>query len=138
MSKRIRTYFDTGVVLRACSARYPASIDATLELITDPQREIVVSLLLALELYPAAIEAKRSAEVAALESFFNMAAYRIPVDDGLMEDAINEASKIYTLGALDAAHIAAAKAAGCDEFITTEKPTKPMFKVRGIKIVHFS
>ncbi len=33
MSKRIRTYFDTGVVLRACSARYPASIDAALELI---------------------------------------------------------------------------------------------------------
>ncbi|MCP9496655.1 MAG: PIN domain-containing protein [Pyrinomonadaceae bacterium MAG19_C2-C3] len=106
--------------------------------ITDLQREIVVSLLLALELYPAAMEAKRSTEVAALKSFFNMAMYRVPVDDDLMENAIKEASKIYTLGALDAAHIAAAKAAGCDEFITTEKPSKPMFKVRGIKIVHFN
>ncbi len=138
MSRRVRTYFDTGIVLRACSARYPASIDATLELITDPEREIVVSRLLALELFPAAIEGKRGDEVAALKSFFNMAGYHVPVDDSLLEDAINEASKNYTLGALDAAHIAAAKAAGCDEFITTEKPTKPMFKVRGIKVVHFS
>lgn len=34
----------------------------------------------------------------------------------------------------DALHIAAAKRAACDEFVTAEKPTKPLFRVAGIQV----
>ena len=40
----------------------------------------------------------------------------------------------HTLAALDAFHIAAAKSCGVEEFITTERPTAPLFRVTGIII----
>jgi hypothetical protein len=36
---------------------------------------------------------------------------------------------------MDALHIAAAISVGAEEFITTEKPTKPMYRVTDIKVV---
>lgn len=41
----------------------------------------------------------------------------------------------FGLGALDALHIAAAISAGVDEFITTEKPGKPLHRVKGIRVI---
>lgn len=76
-------------------------------------------------------------EVDGLRDFFDMAKERVTVDDDFIEAVILEASHVYGIKAMDAAHITAAKAAGCAEFITTELPTKPFFKVRGIRVVHF-
>jgi predicted nucleic acid-binding protein len=41
----------------------------------------------------------------------------------------------YGLSAIDALHIAVALQGVADEFITTEKPTKPLHRVPGIKII---
>jgi predicted nucleic acid-binding protein len=41
----------------------------------------------------------------------------------------------YGIAAMDALHIAAALAIGAGEFITTEKDTKPMFRVTEIKMI---
>jgi predicted nucleic acid-binding protein len=38
------------------------------------------------------------------------------------------------LTTVDAIHVAAAKALKCDEFITAEKPGKPLPKARGLKV----
>jgi hypothetical protein len=35
---------------------------------------------------------------------------------------------------MDALHIAAAKHAACEDFVTAEKPTKPLFRVTGIQV----
>ncbi len=43
-------------------------------------------------------------------------------------------AKSVPLTAMDAIHVAAAKALGCDEFITAEKPGKPLHKVRSLKV----
>jgi predicted nucleic acid-binding protein len=40
----------------------------------------------------------------------------------------------YGLSAVDALHLAAAVRQGAGEFITAEKPGKPMFRVRGIAV----
>jgi predicted nucleic acid-binding protein len=48
-----------------------------------------------------------------------------------IEDAEHEA-ETFGLSAMDALHIAAAKRAECDELVTTEKTTKPLFRVTGI------
>ena len=39
----------------------------------------------------------------------------------------------YGLAAMDALHIAATILVGAEEFITIEKPTKPMYRVTDIK-----
>jgi len=51
----------------------------------------------------------------------------------LMRQVYTEA---YTCGlsALDALHVAAAKCSGAEEFITTERPTTPLFRVTGLVI----
>jgi predicted nucleic acid-binding protein len=40
----------------------------------------------------------------------------------------------YGIAAMDALHIAAALTISAEEFVTTEKPTKPMFRVREIRV----
>lgn len=140
MSQRhTRTYFDTGVVIAAFSPRSSAPLAArALDLITDPQREIVVSGLLKLELLPSAINIGDQLQVRLLQAFFDIAAFYVPTDEDLLARAIDEAAEVNGLGALDALHIAAAKAAGADELITTERSSKPLFKVQGIQVTHFS
>ncbi len=54
-----------------------------------------------------------------------------------MQDGYNIACK-YGLSAMDALHIAAAISVGAEEFIITEKPTKPMYRVTGLKVVSLS
>ncbi|CCI09169.1 MAG: hypothetical protein DWQ51_10615 [Microcystis wesenbergii TW10] len=46
-----------------------------------------------------------------------------------------EIAGTYGLAAMDALHVAAALQIQADELITTEKPTKPMHRVREIQIV---
>lgn len=137
MPKLVRTFFDTGVILRAFTSRFPDTTDLALALVTDPQREIVVSSLLALELYPSANFRQDMDEIALLDEFFALAAHRVEVDETFIEATIKEASRIYGIKAMDAAHLTAAKLAGCSEFITAEQPTKPLYHARGIKVIQF-
>jgi predicted nucleic acid-binding protein len=44
------------------------------------------------------------------------------------------AACLFGLSALDTLHITVAKTSGVEEFITTEKPTQPLFRVPGIVI----
>ena len=41
----------------------------------------------------------------------------------------------YGIAGMDALHIAAALSIGAEEFITTEKRTKPMFRVMGLQMI---
>jgi hypothetical protein len=50
-----------------------------------------------------------------------------------MQQAYTEACTL-GLAALDALHIAAAKSCGAEVFITTERPTTPLFRVTGMLI----
>uniref|UniRef100_UPI0030DABD17 hypothetical protein n=1 Tax=Brasilonema sp. UFV-L1 TaxID=2234130 RepID=UPI0030DABD17 len=52
----------------------------------------------------------------------------------LIQDAYHIACQ-YGLAAMDALHITAALSVGAEEFVTTEKKTKPMFRVSSIKII---
>jgi hypothetical protein len=66
------------------------------------------------------------------EAFFS-SARKIPVSKRLLEDALHEAFK-FGLGACDAMHVAVARRGRCAEFVTTEKPSKPIFRISGMKV----
>ena len=51
----------------------------------------------------------------------------------LVLQAYIEAQQVGLAG-MDALHIAAAKAGGAEEFITTERPTTALFRVTGISV----
>ena len=48
---------------------------------------------------------------------------------------LHPAAEKYGLAALDALHIAAALRSGAEEFYTSEKPGKSMFRVKELKII---
>lgn len=39
------------------------------------------------------------------------------------------------MAAMDALHVAAAMQVGADELVTTERPTKPIHRARGVRVV---
>jgi predicted nucleic acid-binding protein len=87
-----------------------------------------------MEVIPKAIYHKQTAEAEFYESFFSAVTYWADDIEKIMQDAYNIGCK-YGLAAMDALHIAAALSISAEEFITTENPNKPMFKVPGIKLI---
>ena len=57
--------------------------------------------------------------------------------NGLVNLAISESER-HGLAAMDALHAAAALLLGADEFVTTEKPGKPIYRVDGFQVISIS
>ena len=129
----ILTYIDSGVLLSATDG-VGRIAEKALEVLGDSKRQFVSSEFVKLEVIPKAIYHKQTEEVQFYEEFFSAVTYW--AND--LEKVVQDASDIgceYGLAAMDALHIAAALLVGAEEFITTEKPTKPMFRVSGIQII---
>jgi predicted nucleic acid-binding protein len=91
-----------------------------LAVMEDSRRRFYTSQLVKLELLPKAIFFQQEEEI----EFYQTQ---------LGEDAKKLAAR-HGLAAMDALHLAAALRQGAEEFITAEKPGKPMFRVRGISV----
>lgn len=119
------------------AARGPQeSAQRALEILQNPQREFISSVFLELETLPKAMYFRRQSEVEFYRAFF-AGSQQVPAIDLLVLSAQRLAAK-YGLNGMDALHIAAAHALGADEFITTEKPTKPMYRVSEFKVIYLA
>lgn len=125
------TYLDSGVLLHAW--RNSPLSGAALTVMEDPARTFVTSQLVQLELLPKPAFEQRSTETAFYSAYFASASPSLTLDAELGEAALGLAKK-YGLAAVDALHVAAAIRQNADELVTSEKPGKPMFRVRGIKV----
>jgi predicted nucleic acid-binding protein len=129
MSKR--TYLDSGVLLAAFAAKDTIGLRA-LEILDDADRTFISSDAVRLEVMPKAIYEKRQDEIDFYEAIFSQTEelkWRI---DTLCH-AYDLAQK-HGIAAMDAIHVAIALDADVDEFITAEKPTKPMFRVADLNV----
>ena len=126
-----RTFLDAGILIAAVRGREEEAARA-LAILEDSERRFITSVFLRMEVLPKAIYHQRLAEAALYERYFARA-QSISVTEALVAQAYAEA---YTFGlaALDALHLTFAKAGGAEEFITTENPTQPLFRVTGIVI----
>lgn len=127
-----RTFVDAGVLI-AAACGIPDISEVALRLLDEPKRVFITSDLVRLEVLPKATYNGFRDEVAFYEAFFSNVR-RVAVSKQLLEAALREACQ-FGLGACDAIHVAAAKRAKCVEFHTTEKPSKPLFRVSGIRVV---
>jgi len=130
---RKRTFLDTNVLINAFRGTGKTAAES-ISLLQDDTREFVTSDFLRLELLPKARFHKNQLEVDFYERFFQSAAVITPSLVSLVLSADAEAT-IAGLGAVDALHVAAAKAAGAEELITAERPTSPLFRVTDLKII---
>jgi len=108
--------------------------ERALEFLDDPDRVFLTSPFVHLEVVPKAVFFKKRLERSFYDRYFANAAWFREVDK-IEAVARTEAAKA-GLGAMDALHLAAAHLSRADEFITTEKPGKAIYRSSLVKVVH--
>ena len=129
----MKTYLDSGVLLAAWKGNSPRSVAAR-KVLEDESREFCTSDAVKLELLPKPTFEKRRAEIEFYNAYFSDAADSEPLSAEWGREALALARK-FGLASVDALHLASAIRQGADEFITSEMPGKPMFRVAGIKVI---
>ena len=126
----MKTFLDSGVLLTAWRGR---DAETALAVMEDPRRRFYTSQLVKLELLPKPAFFRLEAEIEFYQTHFRSTEGEEPMSRELGEAAAQLARQ-HGLAAMDALHLAAAIRQGADEFVTAEKPGKPMFRVRGIAV----
>ena len=120
-----RTFLDSGVLLAAARGSGKDQ-DRALRILEDPNRAFVTSPFIYLELVPKAVYYKKRLERSFYEEYFRAAEWVRDLDK-IEAIAQLEAARS-GLAAMDALHIAAAHLGRADEFITTERSGKPIYR----------
>ncbi len=122
---------DSGVLLAAWKSAELRS--AALRILEDVGREFVSSQRTKLELLPNLAFEKRPVERSFCQSYFDETVALQPLDEHLGNDAQVLGEK-YGLAAVDALHIPAALRLRAEEFYASQKPGKPMLRVKEVKV----
>jgi predicted nucleic-acid-binding protein len=126
-----RTYIDANVLIAAFQGEESVAQRA-FQVLDDPDRKLVVSDYLRLEVLPKPTFHQQREEVEFMQSILDQAENVLSTSD-LTGKSLEFANK-YDLTPIDALHVGASAVAAVDELITMEKPTKPMCKVREINV----
>lgn len=129
----VRTFLDSGVLLAAARLANPGG-ERAIEVLQDRNRNFLTSPFVALELMPKATFHKRHLEAAFYQEYFSLAEWTRDLHKIEAEARIEAARS--GLSALDALHLAAAHLARADEFLTAERPGKPMYRSTLVKVVY--
>ena len=127
------TYVDTGIFMWAVTGDDERA-RAALDILDDPDRQLVASFFVRLEILPKPIYQKMSEQVAEYLKVFAAVPNWVEPDDRLLSAAYTEAC-VWGLGALDACHVAAALRAKAEEFVTTERPEKAIHRCKSLQVV---
>jgi hypothetical protein len=126
-------YLDSGVLIDAFKGVNSVG-ERALAVLDNSTYQFASSQFVWLETLPKAIYYQQQAEAEFYESFFE--GVSLWATD--LEQIVQTGSQIarnYGLAAMDALHIAAAISIEAEEFITTERFTKPMHRVTEIQVV---
>ena len=129
----VRTFLDSGVLLAAARAA-GRDQERALQILEDGNRVFVTSPFVYLELVPKATYYKKRLEKAFYDEYFRAAEWVRDLNQ-ITVLAQAEAAKS-GLAAMDALHAAAAHLAEAEEFITTERPGKPVYRSSLIQVVY--
>ena len=129
----IRTFLDSGVLIAAARGKRTLA-DAAMQILDDPEREYVSSDFVKLEVLPKALYHKNADEADFYVVFFNNVRAWANIN-ALLVKRTHEIARKYGLSAMDALHIASALALKADEFVTSEKTSKPLYRaIKEIRI----
>ena len=126
------TFVDSGLLIAVAQGKDNVYEEA-LAVLDDPEREFVSSMYVKLEVLPNAVYMERGDQVEAYQEFFDRVSQWLPSSPELSNRALDLARE-HGLGAVDALHVAAAEAEGA-ELLTTERPTRPMFRVSSTTVI---
>ena len=128
----VRVFLDAGVLIGAFKGE-PDIREAAFAILECPHLEFWYSPLLNLEVTLQAIHHKQKEELSFYDEYFRNA------------NCYGDLNRMYEIGApeakkhgitvVDALHVAAANLAKCPFLVTTEKPTKPIFRSDLVKVI---
>jgi len=124
MPPKLPTFVDASVLINAVAGQDAARKMRALSVLGDPDREFVATEFLKLEVLPIPTKYNRKKELAFYERYFKGVVTW--VDPSSFTHPAFDLACQYGLGAMDALHLAAAISAGA-EFVSAEKPTKPIY-----------
>ena len=128
----MKTFLDRGVLLHGWRGDHLSGL--VMQIIDDESREFFTSQMVRLELLPKPRFEKRDAEVAFYENHFKDCSFIEPLSKELSVEAEKLATR-YGLAGPDALQLAAALRHSVTEFYTSERPGKPMFRVKELKVI---
>lgn len=131
---RRKTFLDSCVLLNAFRVSDKIALQKAMEAIDDPDREFVISDFLRLELMPKPTYFQNHDELEFMNTFFDAAIEEVKSSAQLVEKAFSLACG-YGLGAIDSLHATAAIESKVDEFITFEKKSKPLNKIKELNVI---
>jgi predicted nucleic acid-binding protein len=131
--RRLLTYLDSCFLIDAYRGSETMRRKA-LRILTDPDRDFASSEFVKLEVLPGPMFHKDQDEAEFHQAFFEEVSKWAACHDELIEVALKEAITSGVLGAVDALHVAAAAQLGCDEFVTSEGPDKPICRASLVKV----
>lgn len=129
----IKTYVDANVLITAYRADDFVSAQA-MQLLGASNRVFAASQMVRLETLRKPLFYARQEELDFMESFYAGVSEWVAMDDDLVVQALQLAAK-YDMGAIDAIHIALALRAQVEEFVTMERPSSPICRAPGIRVV---
>jgi predicted nucleic acid-binding protein len=133
----IKTFVDSGVLIVAARGDQTES-EPALRVSEDPRRQLLTSVFVRLEVYPKTAFHLYPLQRAFLNEFFMDPSLEWARDlNGLVHLAVSESER-YGLAAMDALRVAAALLLSGDEFVTTEKPGRPIYQVDSLSVLHMS
>jgi len=133
MAGPTRTFLDSGVLIAAY--RGSPSIEApAISILDDPNRVFLSSPFIRHEISPKALYNRRPDEYRFYQNYFRRAVF---CDDlkSILSHAGKESAKS-GVSAMDSLHIAAAYLLGADEFFTSEKPGRSIYRTSLVKVIY--
>jgi len=129
----VLSFIDSGILIAAARGNSPRA-QLALDILADSDRVFGSSIFIKLEVLPKSVCYKQTLESEFYEAFFQGVTHWMSELETLTQSAYQLACT-YGLSGLDALNVAAAILLEADEFITTEKSTKPMYRVPDIQFV---
>ena len=133
MARPIRTFVDSGVLIAAYKGS-PSVVALAIDILDDPNRVFLSSPFIRHEISPKALYNRRQDEYRFYQNYFRRAVF---CDDlkSILSHAGKESAKS-GVSAMDSLHIAAAYLLDADEFVTSEKPGRSIYRTSLVKIVY--
>lgn len=125
-------FVDAGVLIAAARGSRDVSARA-ISILDEPERSFASSEFVRLEVLPKAVFNNKHFEAEFYSAYFDGVSHW-PTDLNAVVVRAQEIAVRFGLAAMDALHVAAALNAGANEFITTEKPGKPLHRVTDIPV----
>ena len=135
MTNKIRTFVDANILIKMTNLVDADVFERIEKILYDSNREFISNDFLKLEVLPKPTRNKKQASIDFCEDYFAACVHHVETNKSLLDAAFAEACRL-GLSPIDAIHLAAASEANADEFVTLEKPTKPMYKSDLVKVVY--